>query len=221
MPISDRLGMNDVSRPLVGVIDYRTGNSRSVGRALDFLGVPNRMLRGPDDLAGVDRVVLPGVGSAGTTMGYLADAGWPPVLQSLVAEGDMPFLGVCVGLQVLYEASEEQGALCLGWLPGKVRAFGGGVKVPQIGWNQVRATGSGHPFTAGMPDGGDFYFVNSYFAPPGGPEVAATAVYGTEFAAVVARRNIMATQFHCEKSGPAGLRLLETFTALGREELCR
>jgi glutamine amidotransferase len=71
-------------------------------------------------------------------MGYLADAGWPAVLGSLVAEGDMPFLGICVGLQVLYEASEEQGALCLGWLPGKVRAFGGGVKVPQIGWNQIR-----------------------------------------------------------------------------------
>lgn len=221
MPISDRLGMTDVSRPVTGVIDYRTGNSRSVARALDFLGVPNRMLRMPGDLTGVDRVVLPGVGSAGTTMGYLADAGWPPALESLVAEGDMPFLGICVGLQVLYEASEEQDALCLGWLPGKVRSFGGGVKVPQIGWNQVRAAGGGHPFTERLPDGGDFYFVNSYFAPPGGPEVAATAGYGEEFAAVVAQRNIMATQFHCEKSGPAGLALLETFTSLTREELCR
>lgn len=213
--------MPDASGPVTGVIDYRTGNSRSVGRALDFLGVPNRMLRVPDDLAGVDRVVLPGVGSAGTAMGYLAAAGWPEVLRSLVAEGDMPFLGVCVGLQILYEASEEQGAACLGWLPGKVRSFDGGVRVPQIGWNQVRASGPGHPFTAELPDGGDFYFVNSYFAPPGGPEVAATAEYGTTFAAVVARRNIMATQFHCEKSGPAGLGLLKTFTELSREELCR
>jgi glutamine amidotransferase len=213
--------MTDFSIPVVGVIGYRTGNSRSVGRALDFLGVPNRMLRVPGDLAGVDRVVLPGVGSAGTTMRYLAAAGWPAVLRSLVADGDMPFLGVCVGLQVLYEASEEQDALCLGWLPGKVRSFGGGVRVPQIGWNQVRAAGPGHPFTRGLPGSGDFYFVNSYFAPPGGPEVAATAEYGTPFAAVVARRNIMATQFHCEKSGPAGLGLLKTFTGLTREELCR
>jgi imidazole glycerol-phosphate synthase subunit HisH len=212
--------VTDAAGRVTGVIDYHTGNSRSVARALQQIGVPHRLLKLPGDLDGIDRVILPGVGAAETTMGYLAQAGWPAALRALVAEGGMPFLGICVGLQVLFEHSEEQDADCLGWLPGTVRSFGKGLRVPQIGWNQVRPC-SAHPFMAAFPGNGDFYFVNSYYAPADGASVAATTEYGTPFASVVATRNVMATQFHAEKSGPAGLSLLRRFTSLSREELCR
>ncbi|MEU9575243.1 imidazole glycerol phosphate synthase subunit HisH [Streptomyces massasporeus] len=208
-------------RPVVGVIDYQTGNSQSVVYALDFLGVPNRLLKTADELSGVDRIILPGVGSAGTTMEYLNSAGWPGALRPLVAEGDMPFLGICVGLQVLFESSVEQDATCLGWLPGSVRPFSPEkVRVPQMGWNQVRRS-SEHPFLAALPDDGYFYFVNSYYAEPARKaDVAATTDYGVEFVSVVARGNIMATQFHTEKSGNLGLDLLERFAKLPEGELC-
>lgn len=211
----------DYDRPVVGVIDYRTGNSQSVGYALNFLGVPNRLLTSPADLEGIDRIVLPGVGAAGTTMQYLSEAGWPGALRARVIDGDTPFLGICVGLQVLFEASEEQEATCLGWIPGVVRAFDGAeVRVPQMGWNQVRRASS-HPFLAGLPDEGHFYFVNSYYAEPSDPgDTAATTEYGVSFASAVARGNIMATQFHTEKSGPLGLDLLERFAKTPQEELC-
>jgi imidazole glycerol-phosphate synthase subunit HisH len=213
--------VSNASKAVVGIIDYKTGNSRSVERALNFLGIPNRMLKSPADLADADRLVLPGVGAAGTTMDYLRAAGWPVVLDELVAVGDMPFLGICVGLQVLFEYSTEQDAHCLGWLPGTVRAFDRAhVRVPQMGWNQVSPQ-SAHPFTAKMPEDGYFYFVNSFYALPGDvADVAAKTVYGTEFASVVARRNIMATQFHAEKSGRPGLELLRRFATLTRGELC-
>ena len=213
--------MSDGDRPVVGVIDYQTGNSQSVVYALDHLGVPNRVLKTPDDLEGVDRVILPGVGSAGTTMDYLAQVGWPQALRRLVVEGGMPFLGVCVGLQVMFESSAEQDSTCLGWLPGRVRPFDPArVRVPQMGWNRVRRV-SDHPFLAELPEDGHFYFVNSYYVEAGNPaDVAATTTYGTEFASVVARANMMGTQFHTEKSGPLGLRLLHRFATLPREELC-
>jgi glutamine amidotransferase len=208
-------------RPVVGVIDYRTGNSQSVQYALNFLGVPNRLLTSPADLDGIGRVILPGVGAAGTTMHYLSEAGWPEALRTRVVDGDMPFLGICVGLQVLFETSEEQQATCLGWIPGTVRVFdGANVRVPQMGWNQAHRA-SAHPFLAGLPDEGHFYFVNSYYAEPADPaDTAATTVHGVRFTSAVARGNIMATQFHTEKSGPLGLDLLERFAKTPQEELC-
>ncbi|SRR5216683_483906 len=213
--------MSSRGRPVVGVIDYQAGNSQSVVYALNFRGVPNRLLKTPDDLAGIDRIILPGVGSAGTTMDYLNGAGWPRALHSRVAEGGMPFLGICVGLQVLFESSAEQDARCLGWLPGTVRPFDPEqVRVPHTGWNQVRGC-SAHPFVTALPDDGYFYFVNSYYAELGdAADAAATTGYGVEFVSVVARGNIMATQFHTEKSGALGLDLLERFATLPREELC-
>ncbi|WP_198539423.1 imidazole glycerol phosphate synthase subunit HisH [Streptomyces graminilatus] len=203
------------------MIDYRTGNSQSVRYALNSLGVPNRLLTSPADLDGIGRVILPGVGAAGTTMQYLSEAGWPEALRTRVVDGDMPFLGICVGLQILFETSEEQQATCLGWIPGTVRAFdGANVRVPQMGWNQVHRA-STHPFLAGLPDEGHFYFVNSYYAEPADPaDTAATTVHGVRFTSAVARGNIMATQFHTEKSGPLGLDLLERFAKTPQEELC-
>lgn len=216
--------MADAARsglPLTGIIDYEAGNARSVQRALDYLGVPNRMLAVPDDMSGVDRVILPGVGAAGTTMRYLEEAGWPGVLGRLVADGDMPFLGICVGMQAVFESSEEQEAGCLGWLPGRVLRLSGVRRVPHMGWNQVAPAG-GHPFTSAIPSGEHFYFVNSYVAARGAAGGAGETDYeGVVFTSVVARRNIMGTQFHCEKSGPAGLALLRRFAELPREELCR
>ena len=202
-------------QPVIGVIDYRTGNSQSVAYALDHQGVPNRLLTSPRELPGIDRIILPGVGAAGTTMDYLRAAGWPDALRERVLDGGMPFLGVCVGLQVLFEHSEEQDADCLGWLPGTVRAFDRAqVRVPQMGWNQLKRT-SDHPFLAEFPDGGHVYFVNSYYAVPGqDSDAAGVTEYGVEFTSAVARGNIMATQFHTEKSARAGLQVLKAFCDL-------
>jgi glutamine amidotransferase len=174
----------------------------------------------PDEALDVERFVLPGVGSAGVTMASLQEHGWPEFLHQRVIDGDAPFLGVCVGLQVLFEHSEEDDAQCLGWLPGAVHRFPAGqVRVPQMGWNEVSRR-SAHAFVAQLPAPGHFYFVNSYFAVPERPEdTAATTAYGVEFTSVVARGNVMATQFHVEKSGPLGLSLLGRFASLSTVEL--
>jgi glutamine amidotransferase len=206
---------------VIGVIDYRAGNSRSVVYALDRLSCASRLVSSPDECADVDRFVLPGVGSAGMTMETLTDAGWPDFLAARVLREKAPFLGICVGLQVLFEWSEEHDTKCLGWLPGSVRQFDrADVRVPQIGWNTVTPS-SNHAFADAIEPAGHFYFVNSYYAIPGdGEDVAGKTSYGVEFAAVVARRNIMATQFHVEKSGPLGLRLLHRFATIPGESLC-
>ncbi len=197
------------------MISYRTGNAQSVAYALDRLGLPNRLVDKPEQAEDVDRFVLPGVGSAGVTMASLAASGWPEFLGKRVLAAGVPFLGVCVGLQVLFEHSEEEDAACLGWLPGRVRRFPATqVRVPQIGWNEVSRRSS-HPFVAELSSPGHFYFVNSYYAVPERSEdVAATSMYGVEFCSIVARGTVMATQFHVEKSGPLGLGLLHRFATL-------
>lgn len=207
-------------KPNVLVIDYRTGNSESVSYALTKLGVAHHVAQHPDQAGDITHIILPGVGAAGTTMQHLAAGDWLDFLESRVLEQRMPFLGVCVGLQVLFDRSDEQDAKCLGWLPGKVMAFDRqSVRVPHMGWNQVVRTGD-HPFAAAISPGSYFYFVNSYFARPHDTaDVAGTADYDGTFAAVVAHGNIMATQFHIEKSGPSGLALLSRFTTLTPQEL--
>jgi glutamine amidotransferase len=202
------------------VIDYRTGNSQSVAYALGNLGIDHRVARSPDEVGDITHIILPGVGAAGTTMQYLAEDGWLDFMQTRVIDQQTPFLGVCVGLQVIFESSDEQDATCLGWLPGHVRAFDrAAVRVPHMGWNLVSPVGN-HPFVAELPDDPYFYFVNSYYAVPADEGVlAGTADYNRPFAAIVARDNIMATQFHIEKSGPVGLDLLRRFASLTREDL--
>ncbi len=207
-------------KPNMLVIDYRTGNSQSVSYALTHLGVAHQVALHPDLVGDVTHIILPGVGAAGTTMDYLDAAGWIEFLNERVRLQGLPFLGVCVGLQVLFDRSDEQDATCLGWLPGHVIAFDReAVRVPHMGWNFVTRT-SDHPFAAAITPGSCFYFVNSYFAAPDDvSNVAGTTDYDGEFAAVVARGNIMATQFHIEKSGPSGLALLDRFATLTPKEL--
>jgi len=205
---------------VINVIDYQTGNSRSVAYALEYLGVPCSLTAKPSDVAEIDRFILPGVGSAEVTMKSLSQAGWSDFLAEHVIGDGVPFLGVCVGLQVLFEHSEEGDTGCLGWFPGSVARFApAAVRVPQMGWNRVTAA-SDHPFVESFPADGYFYFVNSYYANPARrTDVAGWTEYGVEFASVVARNNVMATQFHIEKSGPCGLSLLRRFASLDRESL--
>ncbi len=197
---------------MIGVIDYRAGNAPSVGYALTRLGVEHRLVSKADELERCDRLVLPGVGAARATLDSLAESGLVEPLTQRVREVGVPFLGICIGLQVLFERSEEGDAECLGWVPGTVRRFGDELRVPQIGWNEVRLARD-HPVTSRFPDGGHCYFVNSYYATPSDPgAVLGTTEYGVEFCSVVAQDNVVATQFHAEKSGELGLAILGAFS---------
>ena len=202
------------------MIDYRTGNAQSVLFALRHLGLDARLIATPQECADVDRYILPGVGAADVTMASLAERGWVEHLTTRVRAEGMPFLGVCVGLQVLFEHSDEGDAACLGWLPGEVVEFRRDrLRVPHMGWNAV-VPRSDHPFARALPAAARFYFVNSYHALPSAEaDVAGVTEYGVEFASVVARGNVMATQFHIEKSGPPGLALLSRFARLPAQEL--
>lgn len=204
----------------IAIIDYHTGNSQSVSYALDVLKAEHTIARSPREAAAATHIILPGVGSAGTTMSYLREDGWLPFIQERVITQRTPFLGICIGMQVLFEHSEEQDAACLGWLPGAAHAFDrSSVRVPHMGWNQVAITSS-HPFIAGFPSNQYFYFVNSYYVAPDDADhgVGATT-YDGSFTSIVAKENIMATQFHIEKSGPIGLSLLNRFANLSKDAL--
>ena len=198
---------------MIDVIDYRAGNSPSVIYALERLGLDCRLVAKPEEFAESERLVLPGVGAAGATLDSLRESELLDALTRRVQQDGVPFLGICIGLQVLFEHSEEGDTSCLGWLPGRIRRFADGQRVPQIGWNEVRFTRS-HPVTLGLPDRGHYYFVNSYYADPTEPaDALGRTEYGVEFASVAAHDNIVATQFHAEKSGGLGLRLLADFAA--------
>lgn len=198
---------------MIGVIDYRAGNAPSVGFALEHLGVEHRLVDTPDGLRAADRLVLPGVGAARATLASLYEANLVDTLSEQVIDQKVPFLGICIGLQVLFEHSEEGDVDGLGWVPGMVRRFSDSVRVPQIGWNTVTTTRA-HPVTDGFGDDAYCYFVNSYYCEPADPDdVLGFTEYGTSFCSVVARQNLVATQFHAEKSGPVGLGLLERFAA--------
>jgi imidazole glycerol-phosphate synthase subunit HisH len=212
-----RLGapLTEYHRLVIGVINYQTGNSQSVIYALEHVRMPCRLISSPSDAHDVDRFVLPGVGSASVTMRSLRERGWIDFLTERVIGDHVPFLGICVGVQVLFDYSAEGETKCLGWLPGEAIGFDvSQVRVPQIGWNSVDPT-SRHPLVADLTADSYVYFVNSYYVRPGRPgDSAAVTDYGVKFTSVVARGNVMGTQFHTEKSGPVGLRLLQRFATL-------
>ncbi|MDR1664937.1 MAG: imidazole glycerol phosphate synthase subunit HisH [Clostridiales bacterium] len=189
---------------MIGVIDYKAGNAPSVLNALRHLEIPAEYVSTREQLSKAKALVLPGVGSAAATMRSLDDLNLLGELERLVMREGLPFLGICVGLQIIFDYSEEGGVDCLGWIPGRVRRFPEEkVRVPQMGWNRVE-------FTGGTREPAHFYFVNSYYAEPEDTAViAATAGYGVNFCAMVRHENISATQFHLEKSGEAGLKLLK------------
>ncbi len=199
----------------VGVVDYKAGNLRSVELALHHLSVDFYVADAPTLLEGVDRLVFPGVGEARSAMDNLKASGFDRFIVQYVESG-RPLLGICLGCQILMDESEERDTACLGVFPGSVRRFPDrrGLKVPHMGWNQVRHGGR-HPVFAGIPDGASFYFVHSYYVKLDSPliEIADTD-YGGPFTSGVARGNVIAFQFHPEKSGEHGLKLLDNFFKL-------
>ncbi|MEO6047456.1 MAG: imidazole glycerol phosphate synthase subunit HisH [Candidatus Kapaibacterium sp.] len=191
---------------MIGIIDYGAGNIRSVQNALERIGAESIVSDDPAQLDAATRLILPGVGSAKSAIRRLGNsdlAGW-------IRLTEKPILGICLGMQLLYELSDEGATQCLGMIQGTIRRFTGTeIKIPHIGWNIVRPTIS-DPLFAGMEDGGYFYFVHSYFATIS-PQTVAVTDYGGNFSSVVVRGNIRGVQFHPEKSGSAGLRLLKNF----------
>jgi glutamine amidotransferase len=199
----------------IGVVDYEAGNLRSVETALEAVEADYLVSDRPEPLLDTDRLVFPGVGDAKAAMTVLERSGLADAVRRFFGEGKL-ILGICVGSQIVLDASEENDAQCLGLIPGTARRFPGdmGLKVPHMGWNQVTDI-EGHPLFEGIPSGTSFYFVHSYYPEPARPEHRiATTEYGIEFAAGVGRENLMAVQFHPEKSGEAGLRLLRNFISL-------
>ena len=189
---------------MVAVLDYGSGNLHSVSRALAHVGADVRVVDQAEDVAG-DAVLIPGVGHFGQCARALRAAGFEAPIRSAVSDG-RPVIGVCVGMQILFEASEEDDEPGLGILPGVVRRLPETVRVPHMGWNTVSWAGRRHPFVADIPDQTSFYFVHSY-APDLGADAVGATEHGRTFAAVVARGAVFATQFHPEKSGDAGLQL--------------
>ncbi len=199
--------------PRVAVIDYGAGNLRSVVRAIQHLGYEARVTDQPQVVLDAPAIILPGVGAAGEAMASLERLGLAAAIKRAVA-GGKPFLGVCLGLQLLFTSTDEGGGYpCLGLMAGRVRKLPPGLKVPHMGWNQVRLVRP-LPIFQDVPDGSNFYFVHSYYADPeDGRVVAGQTEYGVDFASIVARDNIVAAQFHPEKSGDVGLRVYRNFLA--------
>jgi glutamine amidotransferase len=192
---------------VIAILDYGMGNLRSVHRAIEHVGGHPEITDDGATAERADALVVPGVGAFGACMRGLRAAGLDQTVRRFLATG-RPLLGVCLGMQVLFEKSEEDPDAGLGLLPGVVRRLPASVKVPHMGWNEVRWTAE-HPLVRGIPTGIRFYFVHSYAAGADGPSTVGVAEHGTEFAAAVGRDNLFATQFHPEKSGEAGLAIYE------------
>ena len=200
---------------MIAIVDYKAGNLTSVRLALASLGVEGEVTSRAEDIQRAERVIFPGVGAAGAAMRSLEELGLRETLRRVVA-GGTPFLGICLGTQIIFDRSEEDGGVAgVGIVPGTVRLFrpsDPAVKVPQIGWNAVKRLRE-HPVFAGIEDESEFYFVHSYYpAPSDRADVIGETEYAdVRFASVVGSRNLVATQFHPEKSGRIGLRLLANF----------
>jgi glutamine amidotransferase len=202
---------------MIGIVDYDIGNLRSVQKALQHVGGDAMFVRTPREMAKADGLVLPGVGAFGDCVRSLADSGmWDAVIAW--AKSGKPFFGICVGYQMLFESSEEApGTRGLALFAGEVKKFSDhpGQKIPQIGWNTVEVRQPDAPLLAGISSGDYVYYVHSYYVQPRDTSlVALETTYGDTFAAAIARGNVIATQFHPEKSQAAGLQLLRNFVEL-------
>ena len=202
------------SSPLLGLVDYGSGNLRSVQRALEYAGGTCVLAHTPAEAAKCDALVVPGVGSFGDCARQLREAGLWDFLREWLA-ADRPYLGICLGYQLLFESSEESpGVEGLGALKGKVVHFpkAAGLKIPHMGWNQLHITASSDRLMKGLGQNPDFYFVHSYYpVPEDSSVITSTCDYGVEFASSVSRGNLSAVQFHPEKSQALGLSMLRNF----------
>ncbi|MEW5737013.1 MAG: imidazole glycerol phosphate synthase subunit HisH [Thermodesulfobacteriota bacterium] len=202
---------------MIAIIDYDAGNLASVERAVRHLGRPCTVTRNLSAIANAERIIFPGVGAAGSAMASLRKYGLDQALFRAMEEGK-PILGICLGTQIVLSQSEENRATCLGLVPGMVKAFpvtmrenGERLKVPQMGWNNIRIQ-KPHPVLSGVRPEHQFYFVHGYYpAPKTAEDIYAETGYGLTFASVIGRKNLVATQFHPEKSGKPGLRILDNF----------
>ena len=204
---------------MIAVIDYGRGNLGSVEKALRYVGCQVQRTSNPNLLQRAAGIVLPGVGAFDDCMKALHKSALVVPLQQLIAEGK-PFLGICLGLQVLFERSEEGQRPGLGIIPGQVVRFKHDLKIPHIGWNQVQVKRTA-PYLEGIEQGSWFYFVHSYYVAPVDEDVVATTTeYGYDFCSAICRDNIFACQFHPEKSQSAGLRLLDNFRQMAEGSGC-
>jgi glutamine amidotransferase len=196
---------------MIAVVDYGAGNLRSVANALVRIGFEPTVTSQPRDVLNAAVVIFPGVGAAPDTMRSLSESGLGEAVSRVISEG-RPVLAICVGMQVLLSSTEEGGG-CegLGVIPGVVKRLPAGLKVPHMGWNQVKQRIS-HPVFEGIPDGANFYFVHSYYPEPEDSSViAGSTEYGVEMCSMLIKDSMVATQFHPEKSGEIGLRLYSNF----------
>jgi len=202
-----------MSGPTIAIVDYQAGNLRSVYKALERSGARPKITSDAGEIEGADGLVFPGQGASDSAMRELRARGLVAPITEYI-DGGKPFLGLCLGLQLLLEASDEGVERSLGVLAGRTRRLPGGVKVPHMGWNEVEFHRP-HPVLEGVPNGSYFYFVHSYYADPEDRSVlAGTTTYGVDFCSAVAWDNVVAVQFHPEKSGAVGLRLYDNFVGL-------
>jgi imidazole glycerol-phosphate synthase subunit HisH len=203
---------------MIAIIDYNAGNLTSVARAVAHLGFSGHITCEAEEIRRSERIIFPGVGAAGAAMESLRATGLDAVIQEQFAAGK-PILGICLGTQVIMAYSEENDTTCLGILAGRVGGFpvplqdssGRRLKIPHMGWNRIHIQRP-HPMLAGLSQEDEFYFVHSYYPTPENPDcILACSDYGVTFASVVGYRNLVATQFHLEKSGRPGLRMLKNF----------
>ena len=201
---------------MIAIINYNAGNLTSVRLGLEYIGVPCKITSDPAEIGSAERVIFPGVGAAAEAMRNLSDLKLIEPLRELMASG-VPFLGICLGMQVMLDFSEEDGGTqCVGLIPGKVERFQpaeAACKIPQMGWNAVEQA-TEHPLWEGIEDSSEFYFVHSYYAAPSDAKhiMGRTEYAGVHFASAIGENNLFATQFHPERSGRIGLRLLENFS---------
>jgi len=196
---------------MITIIDYGSGNLRSVANAVAKLGYQPKVTDKPKDVLAAAAVILPGVGAAGDTMHNLVKSGMAEAIRRLISE-ERPLFAVCVGMQVLFSETEEGGGQeCLGILPGVVKTLPHGLKIPHIGWNQVNRRAA-HAIFDNIPDEANFYFAHSYYADPHDESlVAGTTDYGVSMSSIVTKGSLIATQFHPEKSGEHGLMMYANF----------
>jgi len=203
---------------MIAIIDYDAGNLTSVSRAVSHLGMPNVITKTAAEIKAAQRIIFPGVGAAGAAMESLKRSGLDAVITEAFVSGK-PILGICLGTQIILSHSEENNTPCLGILQGAVRAFapenrskdGQKLKIPHMGWNGIKIEKS-HPLLAGVGADDEFYFVHSYYPEPqDNTSVIALTDYGISFASIIGFNNLFATQFHLEKSGRPGLKILDNF----------